>query len=129
MKTFIIRIRAALLRLQVRQLVTAAVAGIFLATTLTAASAAAAEEGREADLSPQLEQKLDEITTPGETGRPRTTKQWQEEGEKLDGKPLETVKRVAEESADAVEEMAEVYPHVAKELTPGVEAGELKDEQ
>jgi hypothetical protein len=61
----------------------------------------------------------------GEVGRPRTMNQWDAENEALEGQPVEKLKRIAEESADAVKNMAGIYPQNAKTLTPGSDNGEL----
>ncbi len=66
-----------------------------------------------------------EIPPTEDVGRPRTMNQWQAENEALEGQPGEKLKRIAEESADAVKNMAEIYPQNAKTLTPGVNNGRL----
>jgi hypothetical protein len=60
-----------------------------------------------------------------EVGRPRTMDQWQAEREALEGQPGKRMKRIAEESADAIENMGEIYPQNVKTLIPGVDNGEL----
>lgn len=60
-----------------------------------------------------------------DVGRPRTMNQWQAENDALEGQPGQKLKRIAEESADAVKNMAEIYPQNAKTLTPGVDNGKL----
>ncbi|MDB9526692.1 hypothetical protein PN498_11880 [Oscillatoria sp. CS-180] len=79
----------------------------------------------EANLDPGVQSRLNTLTEQGETGRPRTTGQWQAENEVLQGKPVEQAKRIGKEAADAVEEMAEIYPQNVKTLTPGVDNGRL----
>ncbi|WP_017299084.1 hypothetical protein [Nodosilinea nodulosa] len=66
-----------------------------------------------------------ELPPAGDVGRPRTTGQWQAENEALEGQPGKQLKRIAEESADAVKNMAEIYPQNAKTLIPGVDDGKL----
>ena len=63
-----------------------------------------------------------------EVGRPRTMGQWEAENEALDGQPVEKLKRIAEESADAVKNMAGIYPQNAKTLTPGMDNGQLPND-
>ncbi|WP_052050439.1 hypothetical protein [Leptolyngbya sp. KIOST-1] len=70
-------------------------------------------------------QSNSEIPTAGDVGRPRTMNQWQAENEALEGQPGQKLKRIAEESADAVKNMAEIYPQNARTLTPGVDNGPL----
>ena len=63
-----------------------------------------------------------------DVGRPRTMGQWEAENEALEGQPGKQLKRIAEESADAVKNMAGIYPQNAKTLTPGVDNGELPND-
>ncbi len=63
-----------------------------------------------------------------DVGRPRTMGQWEAENESLEGQPGKQLKRIAEESADAVKNMAEIYPQNAKTLTPGVDNGKLPND-
>jgi hypothetical protein len=46
--------------------------------------------------------------------RPKTTAQWQQQAEEVEGKPGERIKRIGEQSADAVKEFGSMYPDVAK---------------
>ncbi|PSR14896.1 hypothetical protein C8255_23555 [filamentous cyanobacterium CCP3] len=73
----------------------------------------------------QQAQRNSEIPPTEDVGRPRTMNQWQAENEALEGQPGKKLKRIAEESADAVKNMAEIYPQNAKTLTPGVDNGRL----
>jgi hypothetical protein len=61
-------------------------------------------------------------------GRPRTMGQWEAESESLEGQPGKQLKRIAKESADAVKNMAEIYPQNAKTLTPGIDNGALPND-
>jgi hypothetical protein len=46
--------------------------------------------------------------------RPKTTGEWQQQAQEVKGKPGERLKRIGEQSADAVKEFGEMYPDVAK---------------
>jgi hypothetical protein len=46
--------------------------------------------------------------------RPKTTGQWQQQAKEVEGKPGERIKRIGEQSADAVKEFGSMYPDVAK---------------
>ncbi len=46
--------------------------------------------------------------------RPKTTAQWQKQAREVKGKPGERIKRIGEQSADAVKEFGSMYPDVAK---------------
>ncbi|MBD2232243.1 hypothetical protein [Phormidium tenue] len=69
-----------------------------------------------------------ELPPTQEVGRPRTMGQWEAENEALEGQPGKKLKRIAEESADAVKNMAGIYPQNARTLTPGVDNGELPND-
>lgn len=101
---------------QVKQLFAAVFVGVLVLTTSAA----------EANLSPGVKAELDRVTTPsGEVNRPRTTRQWEAENEELQGNPIQQLERIAEQTADAVSEMADIYPQNAKTLTPGMGNGRL----
>ncbi len=70
----------------------------------------------------------DELPPTEDVGRPRTMGQWEAESESLEGQPGKQLKRIAEESADAVKNMAGIYPQNAKTLTPGVDNGKLPND-
>lgn len=112
------RIGAVLRALRIRQLLAALLVGAILLTTNIA----------DASLSSETQANLDRVTEQGETGRPRTTGQWEAERDSLQGKPIKRLERITEETADAVGEMAEIYPQNAKTLTPGVGNGELPED-
>jgi hypothetical protein len=46
--------------------------------------------------------------------RPKTTAQWQQQARETKGKAGEKLKRIGEQSADAVKEFGSMYPEVAK---------------
>lgn len=46
--------------------------------------------------------------------RPKTTAEWQKQAREVEGKPGERIKRIGEQSADAVKEFGSMYPDVAK---------------
>lgn len=78
-----------------------------------------------ADLNPSTKAMLNDMIARGEEGRPVTTAQWEAQNEKLEGNPAERLEQIAKQSADAVDEMADIYPNNAKALTPGVDQGAL----
>ncbi len=115
MKAFFSKIRAAVKALQVRQFVAIALMGALLLTTSV----------DEANLSANAKARLNDIAAQGETGRPRTSGQWEARNEALQGNPGEQLKQIAEQTVDAVGEMAEIYPQNAKTLAPGMDNGRL----
>jgi hypothetical protein len=46
--------------------------------------------------------------------RPKTTAEWQQQARETQGKPGEKLKRIGEQSADAIKEFGSMYPEVAK---------------
>lgn len=46
--------------------------------------------------------------------RPKTTGEWNQQARETKGKPGERLKRIGEQSADAVKEFGEMYPQVGK---------------
>lgn len=115
MKETLTRISKALGKLQIRRIAALVLVSLVLMTNTVLA----------ADLSPNIESKLDRLINQGNTGRPRTTGQWQARNEELHGKPGEQLEQIGEQTADAVGSMAEIYPQNAKTLVPGVDNGEL----
>jgi hypothetical protein len=58
----------------------------------------------------RLEQKVQQENP----DRPKTTAEWQQQAREVKGKPGERLKRIGEQSADAVKEFGSMYPDVAK---------------
>lgn len=112
------RIYSALTSLQLQRFASIAVVGFFLMTTSV----------DNADLPGSTKAMLNDMIARGETGRPVTSAQWKAENEKLEGNPGERLERIAEESADAVGEMAEIYPGNVKTLAPGMSNDALESD-
>lgn len=110
------RICAALRTLNLQRFVSAAIAAMLLLTTSV----------DNADLNDSTKAMLNDMIARGENGRPVTSAQWKAENEKLEGEPGKRVERIAKESADAVEEMAEIYPGNAKSVLPGMSNDSLE---
>jgi len=81
-----------------------------------------------ANLNPSTKTMLNDMIARGETGRPVTSAQWKAENEKLEGNPGERIERIAEESADAIGEMAEIYPGNVKTVLPGMSNDSLESD-
>lgn len=118
MKTLFAHVETIFEKFQIKRLIAALIVGWALIV-------ASANGALAADLPANVKADLERVTEQGETGRPRTTGQWQEEKEALEGKPLQAAQRMAKEAADAAGELAELYPQNAKTLTPGVDNGQL----
>ena len=104
------QVRGALSSLQLQRFVAVAFVGLFLLTTSIDSS----------NLNSSTKSMLNDVISRGEDGRPVTTAQWSAENRELKGNPIERAERIAEETADAVGEMAEIYPDTAKSTLPGL---------
>lgn len=117
MKQIFEMFKKALTRIQWQQFAVACSAVVILLT----ASGVDARQAVKASAAGQLSPTED-------VGRPRTMGQWEAENKSLEGQPGKRLKRIAEESADAVKNMAEIYPQNVKTLIPGVDSGELPND-
>jgi hypothetical protein len=97
---------------QVKQLLSIAIVGLVLV-----ANNVAPERTSKATVD-----RLDRLVQQENPDRPKTTAQWQQQAEEVKGRPGERLKRIGEQSADAVKEFGSSYPDVAKKS-----AAELKD--
>ncbi len=111
--------RLPLQSLNLQRFVAVAFVGLFLLTTSVDA----------ADLKPGTKAMLNDMIARGENGRPVTTGQWQAENEQLQGKPAQQAKRIAKESANAIDEMTDIYPENAKTVLPGMENDSLAQDR
>ncbi len=115
-KTFIQQLKRFQLGQRLQSFVAIAFVGLFLLTTSVDSSS----------LNGSTKAMLNDMIARGENGRPVTSAQWKAENEKLEGNPLERAERIAKESGDAVEEMAEIYPGNAKSVVPGMSNDSLE---
>jgi hypothetical protein len=91
-------------RLQVRQFISVVAIGFILLNTNVAPDRA----------SKATIDKLDRMVHQENRDRPKTTKEWQQQAREVKGKPGERIKRIGEQSADAIKEFGQMYPEVAK---------------
>ncbi len=115
-KTFIQQLKRFQLGQRLQSFVAIAFVGVFLLTTSVDSSS----------LNGSTKAMLNDMIARGENGRPVTSAQWKAENEKLEGKPVKRAERIAKESGDAVEEMAEIYPGNAKSVLPGMSNDSLE---
>lgn len=59
-------------------------------------------------------ERLDNMIQKENPERPKTTAQWKQQARETKDKPIEKIKRIGEQSADAVKEFGSNYPEVAK---------------
>ena len=92
-------------RLQAKQLLSIAMLGLVLLATNV-----------DPGLSKQAAiKKIDKMLQQDDNpDRPKTTAEWQQQARETKGKPVERLKRIGEQSADAIKEFGSIYPEVAK---------------
>lgn len=110
------RLTGALSSLRLQRFAAVALVGMIMLTTSI----------DNADLSSSTKAMLNDMVARGENGRPVTTAQWQAENRKLQGEPGKQAERIAVEAADAVGEMAEIYPGNIESVLPGMSNDELE---
>lgn len=59
-------------------------------------------------------------------GRPKTTREWQKQAREVEGRPGERLKRIGEQSADAIKEFGGMYPDVAEKSASELESSVSK---
>lgn len=64
--------------------------------------------------NPDLGRRIDNVLEKGNSERPTTTKEWQQEAREVEGKPGERLKRIGEESKEAFKEFGGLYPDTAE---------------
>ncbi len=49
-----------------------------------------------------------------DSSRPKTSAEWNKQAQETEGRPVERLKRIGEQSVEAVKEFAEIYPDTAE---------------
>lgn len=109
----IVKFNNLLNKIQSRQLLSVVIAVSLLLTTNVDSSLSKEAATR------KIDKMLQQDDNPN---RPKTTGEWNQQAKEVKGKPGERLKRIGEQSADAVKEFAGMYPEVAKNS-----AGDLKN--
>jgi hypothetical protein len=112
----IAKISSLLNKLQVKQLLSIMMVGLVILATNVAP-----ERTSKATID-----RLDRMIGQENPDRPKTTAQWQKQAEEVEGRPGERLKRIGEQSADAVKEFGSSYPDVAKKSAAELQ-GNIKD--
>jgi len=100
----IARLNSFIKLFQVRQFLAIALVGAILLL-------APAETTRN---NPDLGRRIDNVLEKGNSERPTTTREWQQEAREVKGKPGERLKRIGEESKEAFKEFGGLYPDTAE---------------
>lgn len=90
--------------LQIQRLMVAVLVGLLL----LAPNVALADSG-----SSGLTEKVRQLVHQGDSDRPKTTGEWQQEAREVEGSPGERLQNIAEESAEAVKDFGKLYPDTA----------------
>jgi len=61
-----------------------------------------------------LTEKVRQLVHQGDSQRPKTTGEWQQEAREVEGSPGERLQNIAEESAEAVKDFGTLYPDTAE---------------
>jgi len=81
----------------------------------------APQQAKAAQRAQTIQEKTENILQDDDSNRPKTTRQWNQEARETAGKPLERTKRIVNETADALEDWAELYPDVAERSIPALQ--------
>jgi hypothetical protein len=105
------RLSSFLKSFQVRQLLSIAlIAVLFLV--------APAETPRN---NPDLGRRIENVLERDNPERPTTTRQWEQEAREVEGNPGERLKRIGEESKEAVKQWGGLYPDTAERTAEDLE--------
>jgi hypothetical protein len=99
------KISSLLRNLQVKQFLSVILIGLVLLTVNADPGVLSKQEAT---------QKVDKMLSQDDGDRPKTTGEWQKQAREVEGKPGERVKRIGEQSADAIKDFGSIYPDVAK---------------
>lgn len=100
------RISSLLNGLQIKSFLSVVLVGFLLLTTATGIDAPSSNKALAKQVRDQAHQ-LDSV-------RPKTTREWYQEGRETDDSLGERIQRIGEESAEAFKEFGSVYPDTAK---------------
>ncbi len=65
--------------------------------------------------------KIDKDIHQGDSNRPKTTGEWQQEAKETEGSPGKRLKRITDQSAEAVKDFGSIYPDTAKRTIPALQ--------
>ena len=104
------RIRSVLNMLQVKQVLAIVLVGFIVLSTGTRA-----EQRTKA-----ITNRIDNVVHQDDSDRPKLTGEWQKEAREVEGEPGERIKRIAEESVEAVKDFGQLYPDTAERTIPAI---------
>lgn len=109
------RVHTFLGRINLQRVIAVMLASLVMIGTLAPAGALAAQTEN------QLRNKASDLVDDDESNRPKTTREWNAEARETADQPVERTKRIVEETADAIQDWAEIYPDVAERSIPALQ--------
>ena len=103
-------------QLQVKRFFAVVLAGFLVLNTSFALS----------DRSEAVTDKVDQLVDRNSSDRPKTVGEWNKEARQTEDAPLERVKRIGKESAEAVKDFGEMYADTADRSTPELDNNMMK---
>ncbi|MEA5597552.1 hypothetical protein [Rivularia sp. UHCC 0363] len=110
-KSAIANIGVMFKQLQVKQFFAVVLVGFLLLTTNIAGM----------DRGQALTNKVEQLTDQNNSDRPKTVGEWNKEARQTEDAPLERVKRIGKESAEAVKDFGGMYADTAEKTTPDLD--------
>ncbi len=68
--------------------------------------------------NPTVTKKVDNIIHQDGSQRPKTTGEWEQQAQEVEGRPVERLKRIGEQSVEAVKDFSAMYPDTAERSAP-----------
>ncbi|MGB3759033.1 MAG: hypothetical protein WBA07_22080 [Rivularia sp. (in: cyanobacteria)] len=115
-KSAIANISFAFKQLQVKSFLAVVLAGFLVLNTSFALS----------DRSEAVTNKIDNLVNQNDSDRPKTVGEWNKEARQTEDAPLQRVKRIGKESAEAVKDLGEMYGDTAERSTPDLDNNMMK---
>ncbi|MEB3217331.1 MAG: hypothetical protein VKN72_14025 [Nostocales cyanobacterium 94392] len=72
----------------------------------------------ELNKSQALNNKIDNLVDQNDSDRPKTVGEWNKEARETEDAPIERIKRIGKESAEAVKDFGQMYGDTAEKSTP-----------
>lgn len=119
MRTLLVQMSQVLRKLPLQQVFAVSLAAVMLLITPIAMPLASTT------VDTGVQSRLSDLEGKGSEGRPRTTGQFREQQENLEGQPGEVLERMGRQAADAFGEANETVGQTMKDLVPGVETDRL----
>ena len=110
-KSAIANIGVMFKQLQVKQFFAVVLVGFLLLTTNIAGM----------DRGQALTNKVDQLTDQNNSDRPKTVGEWNKEARQTEDAPLERIKRIGKESAEAVKDFGGMYADTAEKTAPDLD--------